>query len=87
MDDDSQAAFHKLKIATIEAPLLALQTSVNLLLLQKDALGTGIGPVFQQERHPVSYYRKKSLHQNEKPIDLYTKATRNHYCYSKMETY
>ncbi|GKB57762.1 transposon ty3-I gag-pol polyprotein [Tanacetum coccineum] len=54
----AQAAFEELKLAMIQAPVLALPDFNQPFIVETDALGIGIRAVLQQGGHPIAYLSK-----------------------------
>ena len=52
-------AFKDLKKALCSAPILALPNLSKPFIVEIDALRTGIGAVFLQDKHLIAYFSKK----------------------------
>lgn len=58
-DSRACAAFHTLKTAITEAPVLALPDFSQPFILETDPSGSGVGAILSQGRHPIAYFSKK----------------------------
>lgn len=57
--DKATAAFDKLKIALVSAPVLALPNSALMFVVEIDACDYGVGAVLIQDGHPLAYLSKR----------------------------
>ncbi|XP_031250332.1 uncharacterized protein LOC116108204 [Pistacia vera] len=56
---EARQAFNNLKLAMIEAPVLALPNFAETIVIEIDASRQGIGAVLMQHKHPIAYFSKK----------------------------
>jgi hypothetical protein len=67
-----QAAFSSLKLALVNAPVLALPDFSTEFVLEADACATGIGVVLMQKGHPLAFL-SKALGPKNQSLSIYDK--------------
>lgn len=70
--NDSERAFHDLKLAMTTTPVLALPDFSKEFVVECDASGNGIGAVLSQDNHPIAFL-SKILAQKHLALPVYDK--------------
>ncbi|GKB74012.1 transposon ty3-G gag-pol polyprotein, partial [Tanacetum coccineum] len=68
----AELAYHKLKEAMVQAPMLALPNFDQEFMVETDASGKGIGAVLCQNGHPTAYW-SKTLSTKHQALSTYEK--------------
>ncbi|GKC55706.1 putative mitochondrial protein [Tanacetum coccineum] len=68
----AELAYHKLKEAMVQAPMLALPNFDQEFVVETDASGKGIGAVMCQNGHPIAYW-SKTLSVKHQALSTYEK--------------
>ncbi|GJX89623.1 putative mitochondrial protein [Tanacetum coccineum] len=68
----AELAYHKLKEAMVQAPVLALPNFDQEFVVETDASGKGIGAVLCQNGHPIAYW-SKTLSAKHQALSTYEK--------------
>jgi hypothetical protein len=61
----SETAFQQLKLALVQAPVLALPDFHKPFVLETDASDVGFGAVLMQDNHPIAYLSKAVCGKNQ----------------------
>ena len=69
---EADIAFQRLKLAMIEAPVLALPDFAQDFIVETDASGMGIGAVLMQKGHPIAFI-SKALSSKHQSLSVYDK--------------
>lgn len=61
----TESALQQLKLALVQAPVLALSDFQKPFVLETDASDVGFGTVLMQENHPIAYLSKAMSGKNQ----------------------